>query len=49
MIVVDCFHFHYVYVNELSYYLVDSNQELINAENPAKMESLDKLNNLKWL
>jgi hypothetical protein len=50
MIIVDAFHFYYIYKNEFAFYLVDSNRPLVSkddAEN--KLDSIQKLNDLKWL
>lgn len=44
MIIVDMFHFQYVYKNELSYYLIGENQVLVDQN-----KSMDKMNDLKWL
>lgn len=49
MLVIDIYHFYYVYTNQLKYYLVDSNQRIINGQQPNRMDSLQRLNDLKWL
>lgn len=47
MLIVDIFHFNFVYKNELSYYLVEDNQILVNKENLHSSDN--KMNDLKWL
>ena len=49
MLVVDIFHFCYVYNNELSFYLIESNQVLVDKDAEDKKDSLDRINDLKWL
>ncbi len=50
MLIVDAFHFHYIYNNELAYYLVDSGQLLVDKDAGLnKQDSLDRINELKWL
>jgi len=45
MFIVDTFHFQFIYKNELSYYLIENNQLLVNKDNI----NGDKMNDLKWL
>lgn len=45
MLIVDIFHFQFIYKNELSYYLIEDNQLLVNKDNI----NGDKINDLKWL
>lgn len=50
MLIVDAFHFYYIYNNELAYYLVDSGQVLVNKDDVVgKQDSLERINDLKWL
>ena len=45
MFIVDTFHFQFIYKNELSHYLIENNQLLVNKDNI----NGDKMNDLKWL
>lgn len=50
MLIIDAFHFYYIYNNELAYYLVDSGQLLVDKDAGLnKQDSLDRINDLKWL
>lgn len=49
MLIIDGFHFNYVYNNELAYYLVENNQVLVNKDDNGKKDSLERINDLKWL
>ncbi len=47
MLLVDIFHFYFVYNNELSFYLVESNQVLVNIDDPDHKKGMG--DDLKWL
>ena len=50
MLIVDAFHFYYIYHNELAYFLVENGQVLVDKDaGLKKQDSLERMNDLKWL
>ena len=49
MLIVDVFHFIYIYNNQLAFYFVGQDAILVDKDIADQKGSLDRLNDLKWM